>query len=89
MGSRNENTKSSERFPLLKMKQNLYLDFLLTSNGADTIAKRILAVLKHADDVSPNLINFYKQRLWGNDPKVKRCLHNRMYAIKRLNKQFV
>ena len=78
--------KRRTKCPLLKIEERMYLDNILTSNGADTVVKRSYEVIRDAEGVSVNLKNLYREGLYGRDQSVKRRLRNRMYAIKRLNK---
>ena len=78
--------KPKPKLPLLAIEEKVFLDVILTSNGADVIAKRILAVIKNDEEVCDNLKTLYRQGLFGKDAKVKRRLRNRIYAMKRLHK---
>ena len=87
MASTSENTDQPKpKLPLLEIEEKIFLDVVLTSNGADVIAKKILAVIKDKLEVCDNLKSLYREGLFGRNPKVKRRLRNRIYSIKRLNK---
>ena len=64
----------------------MYLDNILTSNGVDTVAKRIYEVIRDAEEISVDLKALYREGLFGKNADAKRQLRNRMYAIKRLNR---
>ena len=64
----------------------MYLDNVLTANGADTIAKRIYDVIKDGDGISSNLRALYRDGLYGKNANDRRCLRNRMYAIRHINR---
>ena len=83
---RDSSPKRKEKCPLLEIEEHMFLDNILTSNGADTIAKRIYEVIKDADGISDNLKTLYREGLYGKNASIKRRLRNRIYAMKRINK---
>ena len=83
---RENSPKRRGKCPLLEIEERMYLDNILTANGADTIAKRIYEVIKDADGISADLKALYRDGLYGRNKNDRRRLLNRMYAIKRINK---
>ena len=54
----------------------MYLDNILTSNGADTVARRIYEVIRDAEGISLDLKMLYKEGLFGKNSNAKRRLRN-------------
>ena len=77
---------SKRKAKLLEIEEDIFLETILTSNGADVIAKKIYLILKDDITVSKDLKTLYKEGLWGKDGGTKRRLRNRIYAIKRLHR---
>ena len=78
--------KRKTKCPLLEIEEQMYLDNILTSNGADTVAKRIYEVIRDAEGVSFNLKTLYREELFARNATAKRRLRNHMYTIKHLNR---
>ena len=83
---RDQSPKCRGKCPLLEIEEQMYIDNVLTSNGADTIAKRIYEVIKDGEGISENLKALYENGLYRRNKNDWRQLLNRMYAIKWINK---
>ena len=84
--SLSKSPKCKSKCPLLEIEERMYLDNILTSNGADTVARRIYEVIRDAEGISLDMKTLYKEGLLGRNANAKRHLRNQMYAIKCLNR---
>ena len=74
------------RLPLLEIEEDVFLNSILTSNGADVIVKKIYEFIKDDPHISDQLKKLYKDGLYSRDPKAKHRLRSRMYFIRRINR---
>ena len=80
------NNKKNQRLPLLEIEEDVFLNSILMSNGADVIAKKIYEFIKDDPNISDNLKKLYKDGLYSWNPKEKCHLRSRMYFILRINR---
>ena len=79
------NSWKNQRLPLLEIEEDVFLNSILSSNGADVIAKKIYEFIKDDPNISDQLKQLYKDGLYSRDPKIKHRLRSRMYFIQRIN----